>query len=130
MLNDGNLTLTFSAYNRSLILHYWMKVTVLCYSLLNYWLLLGVNAHMLVHNLTRHCQWQFVNDGQSFICYSSRTMILLMTIGQDCSGFPFNVATKSCTPHQKVTDLPLCNWHWQWLRRSFGYVRSMEELKY
>ena len=36
MLNNGNLTLTFFAYNRSLILHCWMKVTVLCYSLLNY----------------------------------------------------------------------------------------------
>ena len=36
MLNDGNLTLMFYAHNRSLILHYWMKVMVLCYSLLTY----------------------------------------------------------------------------------------------
>ena len=36
ILNEGNLTLTFSAHNRSLILHYWMKAMVLCYSLLDY----------------------------------------------------------------------------------------------
>jgi len=36
MLNDCKLTPTFSVRNWSLILHCWMMVMVLCYSLLSH----------------------------------------------------------------------------------------------
>jgi len=70
MLNDCNLTPTFSIRNRSLILHYWTMVMVLHYSLLSYWLLPGVNAHTLVYILTCHYHWWFASNGRPFICYS------------------------------------------------------------
>ena len=70
MLNDCRLILTFSVRNRFLILHYWMMVKVLCYSLLGHWFLPGVNALTLVHRFTHHYSGRFASNGRPFICYS------------------------------------------------------------
>ena len=49
MLNDGKLIPTFSVHNRPLIPYYWTRVTVPHYSLLDHWLLSGINALTFFH---------------------------------------------------------------------------------
>ena len=78
MLNDCKLTPSFSVLNWSLILHYWMMVMVVCYSLPSHWLLPGVNAHTLDHTFTCHCHGRFASNGRPFICYLSMPMDFLI----------------------------------------------------
>ena len=67
MLNDCKLTPMFFVHNRSLILHYWTMVTVLCYSLLSYWFLPRVNTHTLIHTFTRHCTLTLGSTTSQFV---------------------------------------------------------------
>ena len=59
MLNDGHLIPKLFVCNRLLIRHYRMRITVPCYSLLDHWMLSGINAFTLVHTLTHHCYGRF-----------------------------------------------------------------------